>query len=213
MIPSLFYMAPIKGKTMGLRKVFGSQALLAAAAVLLAALSPVSMARADTIEDKAQVCSGCHGEKGVPVDSKIPIIWGQSEGYIYLQLRDFKKGARQNEIMTQIASTLERDDMKELAAYFAAKDWPALGQASASDDLARQAMTANSSVGCTGCHLDHYQGTGSVPRLGGQSHDYLVKTLAEFRSGVRGNNPGMTSLMSATSESDIAALTTYLAGL
>ena len=71
---------------------------------------------------------------------------------------------------------------------------------------------ANSSIGCTGCHLDKYQGTGSVPRLAGQNHDYLVKTLSEFRSGARGNNPGMSSLANATSEPDLAALETYLAG-
>jgi uncharacterized protein (DUF2236 family) len=34
----------------------------------------------------------------------------------------------------------------------------------------------------------------------------------DFRSGIRGNNPGLTSLMEAVSEQDIAALTRYLAG-
>jgi cytochrome c553 len=37
--------------------------------------------------------------------------------------------------------------------------------------------------------------------------------MLETRSGVRGNNPGMTTLMKATSEEDIAALAEYLAGL
>ncbi|WP_246725142.1 cytochrome c4 [Beijerinckia sp. L45] len=169
--------------------------------------------RADTIEEKAAVCSGCHGEKGVPVNAVTPIIWGQMEGYLYLELRDFKKGARKNEIMSGIASSLERDDMLALAAYFAAKPWPNLNQPSASDAVTKQAATANGSIGCTGCHLDKYQGTGSVPRLAGQNHDYLAKTLADFRSGERGNNPGMSSLASATSESDLAALETYLAGM
>ncbi len=106
---------------------------VAVAMGLLQAFITVSGSRADDIEDKAAVCAGCHGEKGIPTDKNIPIIWGQQEGYLYLQLRDFKKGARQNEIMTQIASTLERDDMRALAAYFAAKPWPALGQPAASD--------------------------------------------------------------------------------
>jgi cytochrome c553 len=172
-----------------------------------------SSVRADTIEEKAAVCSGCHGEKGVPVNNVTPIIWGQMEGYLYLELRDFKKGARKNEIMSGIASTLERDDMLALAAYFAAKPWPNLNQASASDAVAKQATAANGSIGCTGCHLDKYQGTGSVPRLAGQNHDYLAKTLGEFRSGARANNPGMASIASATSEPDLAALETYIAGM
>lgn len=169
-------------------------------------------ALAETVEEKAQVCTGCHGEKGIPVDKTTPVIWGQMEGYLYLQLRDFKKGARQNEIMSPIASTLERDDMRDLAAYFAAKPWPSLGQPAAPDNVAKRAMTANGSVGCSGCHLDKFQGTGTIPRLAGQNHDYLAKTLTDFRTGARGNNPGMTSLAKATSEADLAALEAYLAG-
>ncbi len=185
------------------------------AAVLLSAglcLFP-AFSQAQTVEEKAQLCSGCHGEAGVPVDKTIPIIWGQMEGYLYLQLRDFKKGARQNEIMSPIAAALERDDMRDLAAYFAAKPWPSLNQSAAPDDVARQAMTANMSVGCSGCHLDKFQGTGTTPRLANQSHEYLAKTLADFRSGARANNPGMTSLARAASASDIDALTAYLSGL
>jgi cytochrome c553 len=181
--------------------------------IAFVSLVAVSTASADPIEDKAQVCAGCHGDKGVPVDKATPIIWGQREGYLYLELRDFKKGARKNEIMSQIAATLERDDMLALAAYFAAKPWPALGQPSASATDSAEARTANASVGCTGCHLDQFQGTGTTPRLAGQSHDYLVKTLADFRSGARANNPGMTSLAMATAADDITAMTNYLAGL
>ena len=115
--------------------------------------------------------------------------------------------------MNGIAESLEKDDMKELAAYFAAKSWPNLGQASASDADVMLAKTANSAVGCSACHLDHFQGTGTVPRLSGQSQDYLTKTLAEFRSGERANNPGMTSLAQATPEPDLKAMEAYLAGL
>jgi cytochrome c553 len=184
-----------------------------AAALLLGSVQLAGAGRADTIEEKAAVCSGCHGEKGVPVDKNIPIIWGQQEGYLYLQLRDFKRGVRKNEIMSPIVADLERDDMRALAAYFAAKSWPNLGQPAAADQDASAARTANNSVGCSGCHLDKFQGTGTIPRLAGQSHDYLAKTLGDFRSGARGNNPGMTSLAKATSDSDLVALENYLAGL
>ena len=172
----------------------------------------ITAAAADPIEDTAAVCSGCHGEKGVPTEKNIPVIWGQMEGYLYLQLRDFKKGARKNEIMSQIVADMDRDTMAQLAAYFAAKPAPALGQPEASDKDTGAAQTANSSIGCSGCHLNKFQGTGTAPRLAGQNRDYLLKTMINFRSGERGNNPGMTSLMKATSEADIAALSNYLAG-
>jgi cytochrome c553 len=170
-------------------------------------------AGAQSIEDKAQLCASCHGEDGVPQDKAVPIIWGQLEGYTYIELRDYKSGARKNEIMSQIAADLERQDMYDLAAYFAAKPWPKVQQPQASADQTKQAQTANGSVGCTGCHLDHYQGTGTAPRLSGQNPDYLASTMLAFRDKSRGNNPGMTSLMESISESDIAALAAYLAAL
>jgi cytochrome c553 len=115
--------------------------------------------------------------------------------------------------MSPNVETLEREDMLALAAYFSKKPWPDLRQPAAAADIARQALTASTSVGCTGCHLDHYQGGGTVPRLAGQNRDYLMKTIADFRSRERANNPGMSDLMGATSVTDLAALEAYLAGL
>ena len=37
--------------------------------------------------------------------------------------------------------------------------------------------------------------------------------MMDFRTGARGNNPGMTDLMKVTPEADLVALATYLAGL
>src|SRR6202000_559121 len=170
-------------------------------------------AKAQSIEEKTQVCSGCHGDNGKPVDKTIPAIWGQQQGYIYIQLRDFKRGDRKSDIMQPIAGAFERDDMLAIADYFSRKPWPDLGQPRAPKDVSERAVKANTSVGCTGCHLDHFQGDGTVPRLAGQGRDYLTKTIADFRSHARGNNPGMSDLMNATSPDDLAALEEYLSGL
>ena len=170
-------------------------------------------ARAQTIEEKAQLCAACHGENGIPQDKATPVIWGQYQGYLYLDLRDYKSGARKNDIMSPLAQTLERDDMMALALYFSQKRWPDLQQPSAPPDVAARATRANASVGCTGCHQGQYQGEGTQPRLAGQSQEYLRQTMIDFRTRARGNNPGMTDLMLATSEDDIAALAQYMAGL
>lgn len=163
--------------------------------------------------EKVEICAGCHGQDGKPIDKTIPIIWGQQKGYIYIQLRDFKRGDRKNEIMQPIASTMEREDMLAIAEYFSKRPWPDLGQPRASKEVADRALSANRSVGCTGCHLDHFQGDGTVPRLAGMSREYLAKTIADFRTRARGNNPGMSDLMLATSPDDLAALAEYLSGL
>lgn len=165
------------------------------------------------IAEKVEVCAGCHGADGKPADKSIPVIWGQLEGYIYIQLRDFKRGDRKSDIMQPIVSSLEKDDMLAIAAYFSQKPWPDLGQPRAPKDVARKASDTEHSVGCTGCHLEQFQGSSTTPRLAGQSRDYLAKTIADFRSRARGNNPGMSDLMIATPEDGLAALAEYLAGL
>jgi cytochrome c553 len=169
-------------------------------------------ARADTVEEKAAVCSGCHGENGVPVDKSIPVIWGQNEGYLYLEMRDFKLGNRKNSVMSQIAGGLEKADMKELAAYFAAKPWPNLGQPATDAATAQHAETVDNSAGCKGCHLADWQGDSVTPRIGSQGVQYLRETMAQFRNGERTNNPWMVALLKTFTDSDIDALAKYLAG-
>ncbi len=165
-----------------------------------------------SIAEKIELCTGCHGTDGKPIDKSIPIISGQLPGYIYIQLRDFKRGDRKNDIMQPIASELEKDEMMTIAEYFAQKPWPDIGQPRAPKAVALKAIEAEHSVGCTGCHLEKFQGSGIMPRLAGQSREYLARTMAEFRTRARGNNPGMSDLMIATPEDDLAALAEYLAG-
>src|SRR3979409_1631087 len=117
---------------------------------------------AQSIEEKTQFGAGCHGQNGKPVDKTIPVIWGQQQGYLYIQLRDFKRGDRKNDIMQPIASSMERDEMLAIAEYFSKKPWPNLGQPRAPKEVATRALRANGSVGCTGCHLDQFQGDGTV---------------------------------------------------
>jgi len=183
--------------------------------VLLAALILMSTPAlaAGNVAETAQVCAGCHGEKGIPQEKTTPIIWGQNEGYLYLQLRDFKKGARKNEMMQPIVESLEKDDMKALAAYFNKKKWPDLQQPSAPKKVASKALTTIRSIGCPGCHLGQFQGDGTTARLAGQQREYLQKTMLAFRDRTRGNNPGMSDLMNAAAPDALKAVAEYLAGL
>jgi cytochrome c553 len=192
-------------------KRVGLSALVAATA--LAAAASTWAQENKKLQEQVQLCAACHGEDGVPKDKLVPVIWGQHEGYLYLQLRDYKRGDRKHEQMTAVIDQLERDDMAALAKYFSQKPWPKLNQPSAKDDVALKAAQANTAVGCTGCHQDQFRGEGTQARLAGQTKDYLLRTMIETRSGVRGNNPGMTSLMKSIKEDDIAALADYLSGL
>jgi cytochrome c553 len=182
-------------------------------AAVAALLSGATAAWADTVEEKAALCDACHGLNGVPDEKSIPIIWGQNTGYLYLELRDFQKGARKDDRMTPIAQSLAKEDLLALAEYFSAKPWPNTGAQSASKADTEIAMAVNKSVVCTSCHLEQYQGDSSVARLADQMDGYLLKTMIDFRDHARANNPGMSDLMNTVTPEQLAAMANYLAGL
>jgi len=51
------------------------------------------------VRDKLQTCFVCHGENGVSTQPIFPILAGQEFYYLYVQLKDFKSGLRENPIM------------------------------------------------------------------------------------------------------------------
>ena len=185
---------------------------LALIGVLASIVGLLATARADTLSDHVELCVACHGEHGAPQDKSIPVIDGQQQGYLYLQLRDYKNGDRRNDVMSPIAEALERADMMALAEYFSQRPWPDLRQPRPTGAVVARALRANASIGCTGCHLGEYQGAGTQPRLAGQARDYMLQTMLDFRSRKRANNPGMSDLMIAASEEDLVAMADYLAG-
>ncbi len=182
-------------------------------ALAAALLAGAASADAETVVEKAAICGACHGLMGRPEDKSIPIIWGQNAGYLYLQFRDFQKGARKDDRMSAIAQNVVKEDALALAEYFAAKPWPTTGAPAASTADVDVAVVAIKSVVCTSCHLGKFQGDSSVPRLAGQQGDYLLKTMMNFRNQTRANNPGMSDLMNTVTPDQIAALAKYLAGL
>jgi cytochrome c553 len=182
-------------------------------AVLVALVSGATAAWADSIENRAALCGECHGEKGVPKDKSIPIIWGQNAGYLYLQFRDFQKGARKDDRMTPTTQGVVKEDALALAEYFAAKPWPNTSAPEASKADSKIAMTVINSVVCSSCHTNTFLGESSIPRLAGQERDYLLKTMTDFSDGTRANNPGMTDLIRAATPAQLEAIAGYLAGL
>jgi cytochrome c553 len=115
--------------------------------------------------------------------------------------------------MSAIAADLSKEDMKALAAHFAALKWPDLQQPSPAKDVNKKALTVIGSIGCTSCHLEQFQGDSSTPRLAGQQSGYLLKTMTDFRDRARANNPGMSDLMNAAQPADLDPMAQYLASL
>ncbi|MDX1400510.1 MAG: cytochrome c [Kiloniellales bacterium] len=69
---------------------------------------------------KAVKCKQCHGLDGIGKTPDTPNIAGQKIAYLIQQLEAYRDGARQNDMMTFIASSLSDEDIRNLAAYYAA---------------------------------------------------------------------------------------------
>ncbi|HYK80895.1 MAG TPA: cytochrome c, partial [Micropepsaceae bacterium] len=63
-------------------------------------------------------CSACHGSDGNSTDQTIPKLAGQDPAYLLAQLRAFKSGARQSDIMSGPVSALSDAQLQELAGYY-----------------------------------------------------------------------------------------------
>ena len=163
---------------------------------------------ADDIEAKAQPCAACHGDKGTPTDPKtIPVIWGQEQSYLMKQLRDFRNGERASPVMSPIAKGLAEGDLRKIAAYFAAKTWPARSAP------AKPPSAPKGIAQCQACHQPSFQGGMPAPRLAGLSYEYLVGAMRAFAKEERTNNLDMPGFMRALTEGERNAIARYLSAL
>jgi cytochrome c553 len=70
---------------------------------------------------KAEVaCALCHGPTGMATLPNAPNLAGQQAIYLSEQLRNYRSGKRQNEVMNMIAKQLTDSEIAHLAAWFSA---------------------------------------------------------------------------------------------
>ncbi len=175
------------------------------ALIVSAAAMPASAA--DDIESRVQVCAGCHGQNGVPINSATPIIWGQQANWLYKELHDYHSGDRANPFMASVAKMFTLPELREVANYFAAKPWPA------PEHAGDPGAAPKSAEMCKACHQPNFQGGAPAPRLAGLSYDYLLTSMNAFADGRRTNNLDMPGFMKALSEADRDAIAHYLSAL
>jgi len=191
------------------------QALLrvAACAVLCAVAFAARAQDADAGRGKAEACVACHGPGGNSTDPQFPILAGQTARYLYLQLKDFKEGRRTEPVMDPFIAKLSREDMFDLASFFAAQK-PRPGAFKADPARAARGKAKADEVLCTMCHLGGFLGQNEIPRVAGQHYAYVVKQMRDFKAGRRTNDAGnMASVSRTLAESDIEDLAHYLSGL
>jgi cytochrome subunit of sulfide dehydrogenase len=74
------------------------------------------------INGMAATCANCHGTFGKSIqDGALPSLAGMKNDYFIEQMQAFKSGARKATIMHQLAKGYNDQQIKDLAAYFAAQ--------------------------------------------------------------------------------------------
>lgn len=164
----------------------------------------------------AQACMACHGPGGVSATPGTPSLAGQPDAFIQWQLVFFRTGQRKNPVMQPMAQSLKDDDIRNVAAFFAAQK-PGRPAALSPADPALMAQARKVVAGnrCAACHKDDFSGTQATARLAGQREDYLLKALRDFKSGARngGAMAAMMEVVAPLADDDLRALAHLMAHL
>ncbi len=71
-----------------------------------------------SLEAWAERCDRCHGVNGNSTDPVVPAIAGQRPEWIEQVLHDYRSGARKSTAMSAMSSSLNENDVKDLAAHY-----------------------------------------------------------------------------------------------
>ena len=176
-------------------------------------------------ERQVAACAACHGTDGRGIVPIYPNLGGQNERYLFRQLQMIQNGQREIALMAGQLNGKSEQDLRDIAAYYAAQPATA-GQATGDDEqiaraerLFRGGDLNKNVAACTGCHSPDGSGNGPAgfPRLSGQSAEYVVQQLTAYREGLRATDEefgGMMRQVAANlNDGEIAALADYLQGL
>lgn len=164
------------------------------------------------------VCASCHGPDGNSTDPTIPKLAGMDQEYLVRQLKGFVAGKRHSEAMEGALASIDPNDFPKLAAYFG-KQVRAPGKVAnpalvdTGKRLFEDGNTDSGVPACAGCHQPDGRGNARFPRLAGQHQAYVLKQLADYKSGRRATDPLMTTVGKRLAAEEMQALAEYIAGL
>jgi len=164
--------------------------------VALALLPLAAAAVPDTLAQRLQACTVCHGAQGrATADGYFPRLAGKPADYLNEQLLAFRDGRRQHSGMARLLADLPDAYLREMAAHFAALELPYPAPAPArgtpaerarGEQLVRRGDPSRQLPACASCHGDRLAGRlPAMPALTGLSADYLQAQFGAWRNGTR----------------------------
>mgnify|MGYP001583964730 CR=1 FL=1 len=211
-----------------------SLALLAAPTTYAEITSPIDMESIESVqlrtgsgdpiagEAKAQLCQGCHGDRGNSTEPLIPKLAGQYSSYIAKELRNYQSGTRTHQIMNAMSATVNDEDLADISAYFASQEKMS-GNNPSENPLGKHLFLkgdmSRAVIGCVNCHgtngKGRLPGTAMFPVIGGQHKDYLRLQILNFKHHDRTNSASgvMNFTTKLLSDEEVDALAEYISGL
>lgn len=163
-------------------------------------------------QERAVFCGYCHGEDGNSKRPHIPNLASQNPVYLFQSFEKFANGERTDYVMSKLATNLTLDDRVNIAVYFSQQK--VVPTATTGDTALIQQGAALFQRTCTGCHGEHAQGRETMPRLAGQSAEYIRTALTRFRNHEPSRAGSvMMGIADKLSEAEIASLAAYLTQL
>jgi cytochrome c553 len=163
-------------------------------------------------------CANCHGRFGEAASELSPRLAAQNAAYIAKQLGNFLSGERKSSVMSRMGRGLSAQDIRGLAAYYAAQ--PPIAVPANDEALVGRGRTIFQRGGsspevkpCVRCHGERGHGGESLARLAGQIPGYLIAQLRQFAQGERGSDSEMQTIAARMSADEMAAVAAYLSTL
>jgi cytochrome c553 len=193
-------------------------ALLAGVATLLSAQTTPPDVQKAAEEKAVNLCSTCHGPRGISTSSEFPILAGQHKGYLAAQIDAFRKQARAekdaHDFMWGIAGQLDEKIINAIAAYYASQP-PARGRTddpslvAKGKELYDKGLPDRAIPACATCHGANGEGIADFPRLAGQHAKYVAKQLTYIQTLTRAA-PVMHGIVKDLTPDEIQAVAAYV---
>jgi cytochrome c553 len=136
-------------------------------------------------QERAVLCSVCHGEDGNSTKPDVPNLAGQNPVYLLDQIEKFSDGRRKNYVMNSLAKSFSTEDKVNLAIFYNSMPVKLIEM---DKELAKKGKPIYEKS-CSSCHGEQGEGNINFARIAGQQPLYVLHTLKRFRDNAN-NSPG-----------------------
>lgn len=189
------------------------------------ASAQVATPPADVNNDKAgeeravNLCSTCHGPRGISTSPEFPILAAQRPGYLEAQIEAFRSKTREekaaHDFMYGIAGNLNDPRVIAGIAHYYASQPAALGRPGDPAIIAKgkeffdKGSPDRGIPPCASCHGANAEGIADFPRLAGQHAKYILRQL-EYIQGLVRKAPVMHGIVKDLTPDEMQAVAVFV---